>query len=79
MSLVLTRKLNEGIRVQVPDGYVDLVLVKLEGNQVRIGINGDKKYEIQRLDREGVVQEYNKKPKTDCECGSNWDDNGVCR
>jgi carbon storage regulator len=47
--LVITRKLNERIMIETPDGReMEIVIVQIKGKQTRIGIKADTDVKINR-------------------------------
>lgn len=49
-SLVLTRKLGEGVRITMGDIDTDVTVVKIKGRQVRLAVRAPKEYgQIDRI------------------------------
>jgi len=63
MSLVLTRKLGQGVEIDTPSGKIKIVLTKLESNQTGLGIDTPDKWPVHRLSTEGEIEkEYLPEP-----------------
>ena len=50
MSLILTRRLNEVIRIGTPEGDIDVTIYGVKGGQVRLAIEAPKDIPIHRLE-----------------------------
>ena len=46
--LVLTRKKDDGIVINTSDGSIEICIVNIKGNQVRVGLNCAKDIKIYR-------------------------------
>lgn len=56
MSLVLTRKLGQGVQIDTPSGSIKIVLTRLESNQTGLGIDTPEKWPVHRLTRGGEIE-----------------------
>ena len=48
--LVLTRKKNETIRIGIGGEHIDINVVEIRGDKVRLGINAAKQFPVDRLE-----------------------------
>lgn len=56
MGLVLTRNVRSGVRVHTPKGDVEIFIKQIKGKQVRLAVNCDRSFKINRLDYHGKVE-----------------------
>lgn len=61
MSLVLSRKNQEGVEVVTPSGVVKFTVVKIKSKLVQLAVDCDKEWIVNRVTPEGLVEKYSQK------------------
>lgn len=56
MPLVLTRREKSSIHINTPSGPVKVMVTQVQNNQVRIGIDCNREWEIIRVNPEGNIE-----------------------
>jgi carbon storage regulator CsrA len=46
--LVLTRKIGEGAHVGMPEGPIEVIVLSVSGDRVRLGFKGDRSVPVKR-------------------------------